>query len=59
MNSEKKQKLERKFDRELTDGEAAEIDNQPILHRDADEFYEEMEDGGLLLSRLPFDNDSR
>jgi hypothetical protein len=59
MDNEQKKRLERKFDRELTDGEAAEIANAPILHRDADEFYEETDDAGIPLPIFPFDNDGR
>lgn len=40
MDQEKKKALERKFDRELTDGEAAEIEHTQVLHKDDEDFYE-------------------
>jgi hypothetical protein len=54
MDPNKKQRLERKFDRKLTDGEAAEIANTEVLHRDDEDFYEnnDMEAG------LDFDGDN-
>jgi len=40
MDPNRKKRLERKFDRKLTGGEAAEIENTPVLHRDDEAFYE-------------------
>lgn len=44
MDPDKKKRLERLFDRELTDGEAAEIEHTQVLPRDGEAFYE---NGGL------------
>lgn len=46
MDPDKKKSLERKFDRDLTEGEAAEIANTRVIHEDDESFYENNE-GGL------------
>lgn len=43
MDNETIQRLEEKFDRELSEGEAAEIVNTPVVHRDDEDFYEDRE----------------
>lgn len=47
MDKEKIEKLEDKFDRKLTEGEAAEIDHTEVLHADDEGLYEVEEDEGL------------
>jgi hypothetical protein len=59
MNREEIARLEKKFDRKLTEGEAAEIANTPILSQGADEFYEEIDEGGAALGIVPLDTDNR
>jgi hypothetical protein len=44
LDSEEKNKLERKFDRDLTEGEAAEIKNTEVLHTNDEDFYENRDD---------------
>jgi hypothetical protein len=44
MDSQEINKLERKFDRNLTEGEAAEIKNTEVIHTDDEEFYENRDD---------------
>lgn len=45
MDPDKKKSLERKFDRPLTEGEAAEIANTQVLHQDDEDFYENSDMG--------------
>ena len=41
MDKKKIEQLEHKFDKGLTEGEAAEIANTDVIHRDDEEIYEE------------------
>ncbi|WP_248926238.1 hypothetical protein [Paenibacillus hamazuiensis] len=47
MEKEEIQRLEEKFDRELSEGEAAEIANTPVLHQDDEAFYEDDNDAAI------------
>ncbi|MFE5317884.1 hypothetical protein ACFQ88_04140 [Paenibacillus sp. NPDC056579] len=51
MEADDKKRLEEKFDRDLTDGEAAEIMNTPVLHSDDENYYEN--DDMDLLDTIP------
>ncbi|NHN34202.1 hypothetical protein G9U52_30750 [Paenibacillus sp. S3N08] len=44
MDSGEISKLERKFDKDLTEGEATEIKNVEVIHTDDEELYEERDD---------------
>jgi len=44
MESEELARLERKFDRDLTEGEAAEIKNTDVIHTDDEDYYENRDD---------------
>lgn len=50
MENEDKRRLERQFGRDLTEGEAAEIVNEQIVHPDDEEFYDEMDDAAASLA---------
>ena len=41
MDKDKMDKLEHKFDRKLTEGEAAEITHSDVIHDDDEQFYED------------------
>ncbi|CAG7657342.1 hypothetical protein ACFQI7_22310 [Paenibacillus allorhizosphaerae] len=47
MEKEEIQKLEHKFDRPLTEGEAAEILNEEIIHRDDEDLYDDPDDNWI------------
>jgi hypothetical protein len=44
MEEENIRRLEHQFDRSLTEGEAAEILNEEIIHRDDEELYEDTDE---------------
>lgn len=50
MENEYKRRLELQFGRHLTEGEAAEILNEQIVHPDDEEFYDEMDDAAASLA---------
>lgn len=53
MNAEEKARLERQFDRKLTDGEAEEIDRQPIVQQEKEGLFENMDDSVIGLAGVP------
>ncbi|MBP1154693.1 MULTISPECIES: hypothetical protein [unclassified Paenibacillus] len=50
MENEDIRRLELQFGRRLTEGEAAEILNEQIVHPDDEEFFDEMDDAAATLA---------
>lgn len=50
MDNDDIRRLERQFGRSLTEGEAAEIFNEQIVHPDDEEFFNEMDDAAASLA---------
>lgn len=44
MNKKEIDRLEKKFDRELSEGEAAEIKNTDVIHMDDERLYEDRDE---------------
>jgi hypothetical protein len=54
MDSEEITELESKFDKELTEGEAAEIKNTEVIHKDDEEYYEDRDDDVPAIPAIAF-----
>lgn len=50
MEKEDKRRLELQFGRHLTEGEAAEILNEQIVHPDDEEYMDDMDDAAASLA---------
>jgi hypothetical protein len=54
LESEEITELERKFDRDLTEGEAAEIKNTEVIHTDDEDYYENRDDDIPTIPAIVF-----